>query len=986
MFKHKPFKTWFITTVIIVVLGIVINVVTQATNLREFLSLVLDSGKPIYAEGEGVTPPMYVPETSSKTDAYNNANATNIEVCEEGFVLLKNDNNTLPIQKNQKVSIFGKNSVAMAFAGGGSGAFVVDPDSSLYRRMAGMGIDLDYIDIYGGLKDYFTLNPTLEAFYKDNKKSGEARSNANTDLDSGDDKQFSVGETPIANYTNDIKASYSEYSDAAFVVITRLGGEGADLPRHQGSTPGANSPDDHYLELDKNEIDMFNEVTANFDKVIVILNIASSMEVNFLYDTERYPFADKIDACVWIGYTGKQGIKALGPILTGEVNPSGKTVDTWVTDLLAAPSSVNFGTGITQQAPEKGMTFDQYRTDSGMYYFVNYEEGIYVGYRYYETRGYTDGEEWYNNNVIYPFGYGLSYTTFEWTTKAPTGSIAIDSKITFEVTVKNTGSVAGKDVVQIYASAPYYEDEIEKAHKVLVGFAKTKLLNPGASETLTIEVDPYSFASYDYKDENWNDFYGYELDQGTYTFYIGKDAHHEQANYQLELDDNIFYENDPVTGNPVGNRFTTDGVITDVSFLNDSDQGLDTVLRRSDWEGTWPTAITDDDRNLDPMVWDELTNTEPNNPTDWSKVQMPDHDQTPTVQVKDLLPKTTPEKTYKAIVDYDDPRWDDIVKSIITTELVTTYNQAAYQTRAMQEIGLPATLQADGPSGWTCFLNKERICGTTQYASEPVFSSTWNIVLIEKLGEAMGEEGLWGYDLSSQPYSSLYAPGVNIHRSQFGGRCSEYMSEDPLLTGKIAAAEVRGLQSKGVIPVLKHFVANEQETHRSVTGDCSWLTEQSLRELYLKPFEIAVKEGECRGLMTSFNRVGAVWTGGDYRLCTEILRDEWGFRGSVICDFNTVPKYMIGKQMAYAGGDLNLQTSAGGTFNPNLSNPADMTILLNAGKNIAYAIANSNAFKGEIIGYTTPKWIITMYIVDAVLFVGLAAWGTIIIIKSKKVI
>ena len=983
MFKHKPFKTWFITAIIVIILGLTINIVARGP-LKEFLNLVLDAGKPIYAEGEDAIPPMYVPETTSKTDAYNNANKTNIEVCEEGFILLKNENNALPIQKNLKVSIFGKNSTSMAFAGGGSGAFVVEPGSSLYKRMTNMGINLDYVDIYGGLKDYFQLNPKLEAFYKDNKLSGEGRSNNNTDLDSGDDKQFSVGETPISMYTNDIRNSYTEYNDVAFVVITRLGGEGADLPRHQGTTPGASSPDDHYLELDKNEIDMFNEVVEHFDKVIVILNIASSMEVNFLYDTERYPFADKIDACIWIGYTGKQGIKALGPILTGEVNPSGRTVDTWAKDLLAAPSSVNFGTGITQQALSKNMTFDQYYTDSGMYYFVNYEEGIYVGYRYYETRGLGD-EAWYNDNVIYPFGYGLSYTTFEWTTSAPSGEISPDSLISFNVTVKNAGSMAGKDVVQIYASAPYTDYEIEKAHKVLVGFKKTKLLAPGESETLTIEIDPYSFASYDYKDENLNDFYGYELDSGTYTFYIGKNSHEEEANYQLELDDNIFYENDPVTGNLVGNRYTTDGVVTDVSFLNDSDQGLDTVLRRCDWEGTWPTAITDSDRHLDDMVWDELQNVEPNNPTDWSQVEMPLHDQEATVFVKDLLPETTPEATYKAIVDYDDERWVDIVKAINTTELITTYNQAAYQTRAMQEVGLPATLQADGPSGFTCFLNKERICGTTQYASEPVFSSTWNIDLIEKLGQAMGEEGIWGYDLSSQPYSSIYAPGINIHRSQFGGRCSEYMSEDPFLTGKIAAAEVRGLQSRGVIPCIKHFVANEQETHRGVTGDCSWLTEQSLRELYLKPFEIAVKEGECRGLMTSFNRIGAVWTGGDYRLCTEILRDEWGFRGSIICDFNTVPKYMNGKQMAYAGGDLNLQTSGGGLFSPDLSDPADMTILLNAGKNIAYTIANSNAFKGEIIDYTTPVWTIIMYVVDVVVFVGLAAWGTAVIIRYKRI-
>ena len=984
MFKHKPFKTWFITAIVLVVLGLVINIVTQVA-LKEFLNLVLDAGKPIYAEGEGTIPPMYKAETSSKADAYEKANATNIEVCEEGFILLKNDNNTLPIEKNLKVSIFGKNSTSMAFSGGGSGSFVVDPDSALYKRMYDMGIVLDYIDIYGGLKDYFTLNPVLEAFYKDNSKSGDGRSNANTDLDSGDDKQFSVGETPIDKYTNDIRASYQDYNDAAFVVITRLGGEGADLPRRQGSTPGANSPTDHYLELDKNEIDMFNEVTEHFDKVIVFLNIASSMEVNFMYDTLKYPFADKIDACIFIGYTGKQGIKALGPILTGEVNPSGKTVDTWAKDLLSAPSTVNFGTGThPQDAPNK-MTFDQYYTDSSMYYFVNYEEGIYVGYRYYETRGLTDGDAWYNANVQYPFGYGLSYTTFDWTVSAPTGEISKNSKLTFNVTVKNTGTKAGKDTVQIYASAPYIEDEIEKAHKVLVGFSKTKLLNPGESDTLTIEVDPYTYASYDYRDYNYNDYYTYELDPGTYTFYVASTSHDDRYHFDKELADLIVYEEDPVTGNPVGNRFTTDGVITDVNFLNDSDQGLDTVLSRIDWEDTWPTEITDDDRHLDEMVWDELKVTTPNNPTKWSTIAMPEHDLEPTVLVKDLLPTTTPEATYLPIVSYNDPKWDAIVKSMNTQELVTTYNQAAYQTRAMQEVGLPQTMQADGPSGFTCFLNKDRVCGTTQYASEPIFAATWNVDLIEKLGKAMGEEGIWGYDKTNQPYSAIYAPGVNIHRSQFGGRCSEYMSEDPYLTGMIAAYEIRGLQSRGVTPSIKHFVANEQETHRSVTGDCSWLTEQSLRELYLKPFEIAVKVGGCRGLMTSFNRVGAVWTGGDYRLCTEILREEWGFRGAVICDFNTVPSYMIGKQMAYAGGDLNLQTSGGGTFKADLTNAADVTVLLKAGKNIAYTVANSNAFCGEIIGYTTPKWIVIMYIVDAVVLAGLAAWGAIVIIKFKKV-
>ena len=294
------------------------------------------------------------------------------------------------------------------------------------------------------------------------------------------------------------------------------------------------------------------------------------------------------------------------------------------------------------------------------------------------------------------------------------------------------------------------------------------------------------------------------------------------------------------------------------------------------------------------------------------------------------------------------------------------------------------TLHADGPSGFTCFLNSERISGTNQYCSEPVFASTWNIELIEKLGEAIGEEGIWGYDVTNQPYSAIYAPGVNIHRSLFGGRCSEYMSEDPYLTGKIAAAEIRGLQSKGVTPFIKHFVANEQETHRSITGDCTWLTEQSLREIYLKAFEIAIKDGECRGLMTSFNRLGSMWTGGDYRLCTEILREEWGFKGCVICDFNTNPQYMNGEQMAYAGGDINLQTLSGGTFDCDPSETGDAVVLMNAAKNLMYAMVNSNAMNGKIIGYETPVWMILMFVADGVIALGIVGWLVAGMFVAKK--
>lgn len=960
-------------TAVIAALIIVVNVLAT-TIFYDLICLVLDRPKPVYAEG--VTP-MYTPSTASKADAFLNAAETNIKVCKEGFVLLKNKDNALPVQKNLNVSVFGKNSVNLVYGGSGSGGFSVEPDSSLYKRMKSKGIELKNKTIFDALDDYFNYNSTLKKFYENDKLSGKGRSNANVDLDTGDDKIFTVGETPVSMYTKNVTDSYKNYNDLALVVISRLGGEGADLPRHQGASEGAVSPDSHYLELDQNEIDMFNHIKdSGFDKIVVLLNIPSAMEADFLFDVEKYPFADSIDACLWIGFPGKQGIMALGPILTGDVTPSGKTVDTWATDFLSNPTSINFGTGIDQAQVINPLTSKKQPADkyfNGLYYFVHYEENIYVGYRYYETRGFTDGEDWYRENVVFPFGYGLSYTSFEWTTKEPEiYSFTENDKIIIEVEVKNTGNYKGKDVVQVYVSAPYTPGGIEKAHKVLVGFAKTKELMPNEKETLKIEINPYDFASYDDRDVNNNGFCGYELEKGDYTFYVSRDAHNHEDTIVLNLSNDVRFENDPVTNTAVGNRYIKENSVTktDISELTDIDAPLDRKLSRSNWTNTWPTPITDLDRTANEDLMNQLKNVKTNNPNDYYDEDIYDYvyfDEPVTLTVRDLLPIETPEESPLPFVEYDDERWEALVLACDAKELATFFNQAAYQTRAIQRIGFPATLHSDGPSGFTCFLNKEQISGTNQYCSEPIFASTWNIELIEELGKAIGEEGLWGYDITGQPYSVIYAPGVNIHRSQFGGRCSEYFSEDPFISGKMAAAEIRGLQSKGVIPMIKHFVANEQETHRSINGNCSWLTEQSLREIYLKPFEIAIKEGHCRGLMTSFNRVGSMWTGGDYRLLTEILREEWGFRGSVICDFNTAPEYMNGRQMAYAGGDLNLQTTGGGIFDFDENDNADAIVLKNAIKNVFYTLTNSNVMNGEILYYKLPIWLTVLIIFDAII-------------------
>lgn len=842
------------------------------------------------------------------------------------------------------------------YGGSGSGGFDTSNNKNLYESLNDAG---------------FVTNPTLKNFYE-SSQSGPVRTANSSDLDNGDNQKIATAETPQSKYTDAVKNSYADYSDAALVVITRIGGEGFDLPRYQGDSEGAVSPDSHYLELDQNEIDLLTAVTdGTFKRVVVVFNTPSSFEATFLKDSAYAAFADKIDAAVWIGFTGSNGITALGEILNGDVNPSGRLVDTWAADFTKNPSFVNFGTGCLPD------TTDKY--DGGMYYSVDYEEGIYVGYRYYETRGETDGEDWYNANVVYPFGYGLSYTTFDWTVgDASASEIELGTTITVPVTVKNTGSVAGKDVVQLYASAPYTLGGIEKAHKVLVGFAKTKLLQPGESETVTVSFDPYSAASYDYRDANSNGFSGYELEAGEYTLYVSRNAHESEKAIALNLAADVQIGTDPTTDSEVVNRYT------DSENFLDSDWQLNTMLSRADWEGTWPTPQTAQQHAGTDRLYEEIRSEEHNNPTDFDSEEYPWFGEEPTLTLRDLLPSAEAEG-YEPVVSYDDERWEELMMGCDEEEMIALINNGAYHTLAMESVGLPATIHGDGPSGFTCFMSKEQVNGTCQYVSEPVMASTWNIDLMTELGEAIGEEGTIGDKATGQPYSSIYAPGVNIHRSPFGGRCSEYFSEDPFISGMMGAAEVQGIQSRGVLPTVKHFVANEQETHRSIGGDLSWLSEQALREIYLKPFEYTVKLGETRGIMTSFNRIGTRWTGGDYRLLTEVLRNEWGFNGLVICDFNTIPQYMIPRMMFYAGGSLDLATQQSAMWmDCDTSDAGDAIVLMRAVKDVMYALVNSNAMNAEVIGYNPPIWQEYLHWINIGAFTLVGVWLVLAIVRTVR--
>lgn len=935
-------------------IGEAIDFKLSAGELGGLMDTLLGSQRPIYSDE--VTSVYPTQEATNKAEAFANAQEVNLKLAEEGFVLLKNENAALPMNKGARISVFSKNSVNLSYGGSGSGGFDTSNNKNLYESLNDAG---------------FVTNPTLKRFYE-SSQSGPVRTANSSDLDNGDNQKIATAETPQSKYTDAVRNSYADYSDAALVVITRIGGEGFDLPRYQGDSEGAVSPDSHYLELDQNEIDLLTAVTdGTFKRVVVVFNTPSSFEATFLKDSAYAAFADKIDAAVWIGFTGSNGITALGEILNGDVNPSGRLVDTWAADFTKNPSFVNFGTGCLPD------TTDKY--DGGMYYSVDYEEGIYVGYRYYETRGETDGEDWYNANVVYPFGYGLSYTTFDWTVgDASASEIELGTTITVPVTVKNTGSVAGKEVVQLYASAPYTLGGIEKAHKVLVGFAKTKLLQPGESETVTVSFDPYSAASYDYRDANSNGFSGYELEAGEYTLYISRNAHESEKAIALNLAADVQIGTDPTTDSEVVNRYT------DSENFLDSDWQLDAMLSRADWEGTWPTPQTAQQHAGTDRLYEEIRSEEHNNPTDFDSEEYPWFGEEPTLTLRDLLPSAEAEG-YEPVVSYDDERWEELMMGCDEEEMIALINNGAYHTLAMESVGLPATIHGDGPSGFTCFMSKEQVNGTCQYVSEPVMASTWNINLMNELGEAIGEEGTIGDKATGQPYSSIYAPGVNIHRSPFGGRCSEYFSEDPFISGMMGAAEVQGIQSRGVLPTVKHFVANEQETHRSIGGDLSWLSEQALREIYLKPFEYTVKLGETRGIMTSFNRIGTRWTGGDYRLLTEILRNEWGFNGLVICDFNTIPQYMIPRMMFYAGGSLDLATQQSAMWTDcDTSDAGDAIVLMRAVKDVMYALVNSNAMNAEVIGYNPPIWQEYLHWINIGAFTLVGVWLVLAIVRTVR--
>lgn len=999
--KSSGKVAWAISSVLLAGLMTTATILVNG-EFRPILTTVLGGEMPIT---DPSIEKIYHSDYESKIASKEAGDALNVQIAEEGFTLLLNEDNALPIAtpesvedaaaERPRVSVFGKNSVNLVLGGSGSGGISGDSAATIYDGLEAGG---------------FEVNPTLKAFYEDKNASGEGRG-ANPTLSEASTSAptLPIGETPYNSYTDEVLDSLYDYNDVAFVVISRIGGESFDLPRFQNLDEGG-IEENHYLQLNQNEYDMLDVATSEFEKVIVVLNTLTSFQCDFIDQYNNTAGDKRIDAVLWIGGPGTTGAKAVGDVLNGNVNPSGRTVDLYSKDFRLDPTWQNFGDNRQVNDGKDGAAFLQSGSAVQGQSVLAYEEGVYMGYRYYETRGFEEVQDdpnsnWYEENVRFPYGYGLSYTEFDQEIVSVNGSIK--TGLTFEVKSTNVGDVAGKDVIELYVTLPYYEGGIEKSHVQLVDFAKTTVLAPNESYTATFKVSAYDLASYDYNDANSNDFCGYETEAGTYTFYASANSHVVENAYdevEVELSEDMTFENDPVTGVKVENRYTAEGEELDFwasDYRMDSFAILNTKgeevsrkgMSRTDFDYTMPTPFTAAEREF---------LTDANDQSEFDFLKNDSHNNTLVAETvaANGMPTTNPSSSEITIRDlrgaeYNDPRWEQLLDRLTVAEMKDLVNNGAFQTVAIESIDKNLTNDSDGPIGFVNFMpgKSESYKGNTTFACEIVIGSTWNKDLAYQMGKIVGENGLWGdVEGNGLPYSGWYAPAVNLHRSPFSGRNFEYYSEDPVFSGKMAVNVINGAATKGVYTDLKHFALNDQETNRA--GVSTFCTEQALRELYLKPFEIAVKGLDnpaevataaedgitefvgTMGIMSSFNRIGARWTGGDYRLLTEILRNEWGFEGLVICDYKSDNAFMHSKQMLYAGNDLILASLENLMWtNPDASNAEDVTILRQASHNILYVVANSNSLNVKITGYMTEWWLIAVYALDAIVALLILVWG-----------
>ncbi len=907
----------------------------------------------IVSDGEDDGDYNYYPTTYSTAE---DVKAYGLSVCEEieseGIVLLKNANQALPLDKGSKVSCFLYGAANLNYAtSGSSGA-----DTSAYKTLK-EALEADDIGL--------TINPSLWSFYTEGNGAGyKPTKKLNRKLGM---QVYAANAAPWIELESEV-SGIAEYGDAAIVVITRASGEGMDI-----STTNSDGIDGSYLSLSENELELLKQLKAmkedgSLGKIVVLLNSALAIRADFIED-EAYG----IDAAMWIGNLGSAGIDAVADVLVGNTVPSGRLTDTYVADNFSSPAMASWilnENGVFSQtytnSRELGLNSTQ------MYYGV-YSEGIYVGYRYYETR-YEDtvlgmanvGSYSYGDTVVYPFGYGLSYTQFE--TTDMTVSERADGDYDVTVTVTNIGDTyAGKEVVQVYLQKPYTdydrENGVEKASVELVGFAKTKQLAPGESQQVTITVEKSEFKSYDV-----NGAGTYIVDTGDYYLAVGGNAHDALNNilslkgfteadsmdasgdvgmaavvWQNDTLDTTTYALSEETGTKIENQLA----FCDPTRYDGIEESGVRYVSRNDWEGTWPTAPVELSVSTEKMSADLSS---------YKAIAEDEDAKMPTHGVASGLTLAMLRSDDTQTIAYDDPLWEQLLDQMTFSEQALLVTDGSFSTKAISSVALSGTAEQDGPTGVVGSVN------SLSFPSEGIWASTFNTELIAKVGDALAE------DARINDLQGLYLPGINIHRTPFGGRTHEYFSEDPFLTGIAAEAEIKAVQAKGVIVHVKHYIFNDEEAQRN--GICIWLGEQSAREIYLKPWEYAVKpsRGNAHAIMTSFNRAGCLWTSASSELMDEILRGEMGFDGYAITDMasSNAAYFMTYVDGFMNGTDLYLGAGSETALDAYKNSPTFAGRVRESAHRLLYVIGNYSAAMNGIssslqIVTVMPWWQIALY-------------------------
>ena len=850
------------------------------------------------------------------------------EIMEDGIVLLKNES-LLPLNETKKLNIFGWESINPAYGGAGSGGI-----NDLY----------DIVSLNQGLENAgFSINQELVDFY-----NNYGADNPEMSIQK---QSWTLPEPPVDTYSDKLIKNAIDYSDVAVVVLSRKAGEGHnDIPMDVSKAAYDNNSDEyddfpegeHYLQLSQTERDMVDMVCSNFNNVIVIYNGANQFELGF---TNEYP---QIKSVVWCPGTGNVGFNALGKVFSGEVNPSGKTPDTFVYDMTTAPWWNNAEK--TEYTNLADMAVEGMNAGTAQVYapaFTNYVEGIYVGYKYYETAA-QEGAIDYDKTVQYPFGYGLSYTEFE----QKMGELEEkDGQISVDVEVTNSGDVAGKDVVEVYYKPPYTNGGIEKSSANLIEFEKTNLLQPGESQTVTVTFSIEDMASYDE-----NNAKAYVLEKGDYVISINSDSHTVLDQKTYTADDDVVYKEE-------NKRVSDDTAATNV--FEDA-KGDVTYLSRADHFANYEEATkAPASAELgEPYVSEYHLNK--------------NFDKTTYLNDKDKMPTTGADNGLTLAdmrdADYDDPRWEKLLDQLTVDEMSNMIAMAGYQTAAMDSVGKVGTLDFDGPAA---INNNFTGVGSIGFPIEVVIASTWNKNLAQTWGECMGkisqEMGAEGW----------YAPGMNTHRTAFGARNYEYFSEDGVLSGNMGAKAVEGARKYGVYSYIKHFAMYEGNAKMVSV----WSNEQAIREIYLKPFEISVKQGGANAVMVSWSFLGDKWTGESSNLMKTVLRDEWGFRGMALTDFfrNNGHGFMNADAALANGVDAMLSTFNGEENNvANPEHPTSVLQMRNACKNVMYTVVSSWAYDGKHKETGMENWKKAAIGIDVVIVLFMAGMEVLVIRGYKK--